>query len=142
VKKCISKIFTVVCLLIYVLFGFLNSGNIGFCIGDEHGSHFGLIIAGHETCCHNCEHITKNDNATVSCECNDIDIEPVHISQTSFNISNFVQIFEMMNLSQFIAYYVNYIDISHNQSIYYQKAPPDLLTANSNLIKQSVILLI
>jgi hypothetical protein len=144
VKKFNSKIIAIFCLLIYCLFGFFNTGNIGFCLGDEHGSHFGLVIAGHETCCHNDEHCLSGNETNFGCECNDVDIKSTVVSQTQMNISNVINIIETIVTNSFctVAYCINNIEISQNQLRYYQKAPPDLLIKNSSLIQNSVILLI
>jgi hypothetical protein len=128
------------------MFGFLNSGNMGFCLGDEHGSHFGVIFAGYETCCHkNKPEIShKQNQVTFGCECNDIDVEPVIISQSLFNISDFMHNIETIFASdiQHFVYNINFLTISKDKSIYYRKAPPDLFSRNSEIIKSSIILLI
>jgi hypothetical protein len=146
VKKRSSKIIAIFCLFIYLLFGFLNSGNVGFCLGDEHGSHFGMIFMGYETCCHDrVPLVTSNQNqATFNCECNDVDIEPVIVSQAPFSISEIMHNIESVLVSSVQQFSHNAIclKISKNQSIYYQKAPPDLLSKNSEIIKNSIVLLI
>lgn len=143
-KKRFSKFIALFCVLIYCLFGLLNSGNMGFCLGDNLGSHFGIVFAGYETCCHKnkLEINHKQNQITVGCECNDVDVESVVISQSLFNVSDFVHNIGTIftNNIQYIAYNINYFDISKEQVIYYQKSPPDLLSKNSQIIKNSIIL--
>jgi hypothetical protein len=143
VKKHFSRFIAIICLFIYLLFGFLNSGNIGFCLGDNSGSHFGIVFAGYETCCHNdkSEINHKHNQTTFGCECNDIDVDSVLVSQVLFNFSDFIHNIENVFASG-IQFFVYNLTVSKNEIICCRKAPPDFLFKNSQIIKNSIILLI
>jgi hypothetical protein len=80
----------------------------------------------------------------VGCECNDVDIDSVIISQSLFNIFDFVHNIETILVSsiQCFACDVNYFTILRKHALDYQKSPPDLLSKNSEIVKTSIILLI
>jgi hypothetical protein len=141
----VKKVITIVSLFIYLLFGFLNSSAIGFCFGNEENSHFGMIIAGYETCCNKDETAIHNhqNNTNFSCNCKDINIKSVILSQAPFSISESIKaqnsIF-ITNIQPFICN-IDYLSLA-KKSVCYKATPPDLLSKNSETIKSSIILLI
>jgi hypothetical protein len=142
----VKKVITIVSLFIYLLFGFLNSSAIGFCFGSEENSHFGMIIAGYETCCNKDETAIHNhqNNTSFSCNCKDINIKSVILSQVPFSISESIKAQDSLfitNIQPFF-YNISYLSLAKNKSVFYKETPPDLLSKNSEIIKSSIILLI
>jgi hypothetical protein len=142
----VKKVITIVSLFIYLLFGFLNSSSVGFCLGSEENSHFGMIIAGYETCCNKDETTIHNyqNRTCFGCDCNDLNVKSVIISQAPFSISEFFKLQNSLfltSLQPFICS-VNCFSLGGDKSIRYKEAPPDLLSKNSEIIKNSIILLI
>jgi hypothetical protein len=116
---------------------------MGFCFGNEQESHFGLIFARYETCCHNenSTAIIPQCNVTFSCKCNDINIEPIIVSQVPSSISESLQGLEVLSFGN-IYRIINKLSFFKSEKVvqYYRKAPPNLLSKNSQIVKNSIIL--
>lgn len=135
-KNYFSKIIITFCLFIYFLFGFLNSGAFGFCLGNELNPHFGSIISGHKTCCYD-----NDKNTGIHSDCNDVQISSTTVNQLAVGMRHFN--FESVCLfyNNVFSYIITYPhSVTKDEPVCYQNAPPNNLI--TDVIKDTVVLLI
>lgn len=108
-----KKYLSIFCLMIYLLFGFLNTGCVGFCAGMETYQHFGLNLFGYETCCHHkitskTSSMNSSSKIIKACKCNDVFAQTSDIVQNSdIQTFDFETLSLYMQYPQLIAYHIN-----------------------------------
>jgi hypothetical protein len=145
IKNIYSKFIVLLCLSVYILFGFLNTGNIGFCIGNNTDPHCGLILGGYETCCHDniYNHQTSN-TITIKRDCNDVAINTSCISQLTNSVQNVNYDLLPLNILSFyvIPRFINLPNSGIEERCDLDYSPPDCISFYSDIIKKSTVLLI
>jgi len=135
------------CLCIYLLFGILNTGGIGFCFGNEHSRHFGINVFGYESCCKSENMLASGNSPTVNynspsinhhCNCDDLSIQASNVSQKNLSKLSLEGIFSNIEIinTQLVAFYLDFnkTDTKTTWRIYRYRAKDDSLAMLNTVI--------
>lgn len=135
------------CLCIYLLFGILNTGGVGFCLGNEHSKHIGINIFGYESCCKTEKILANNNSLTANhkspsasnpCNCDDVSVQTSNVSQNILSKPSLDGLFASVKIinTQLIAYYLDFnnTNTNANWSIYRYRAKDDSLAMLNTVI--------